>query len=204
MNLILIYIILLIFISLIFSAVLTGFIRGLLRLRNNRVVVPTDWPSISVIVPARNEAAVLQRTLDSIFQQDYPGQWEIVVVDDRSTDETPHILSRLASENTRLRVITITDPRPASPKKNALARGIKASQGTIIVTTDADCVYDPHWLRSMITYMTPEVGVVAGLTEFDLPILPIPVWQKIQWLDFIVQQYMAAGAIGYGVPSSCN
>ena len=52
--------------------------------------------------------------------------------------------------------------------------------------------------------MTDGVGVVAGMTVFDLPEGPVPVWQKLQWLDFVVQQYLAVGAIGAGVPSSCN
>ncbi|MBU0508519.1 glycosyltransferase [bacterium] len=190
--------------SLVYAAVLSGFARGLRRLRRNVVIEPAEWPSVSVILPARNEAAVLERTLASLFQQDYPGDWEIVVVDDRSSDDTPRILEEIARSNGRLLAFRVTDPHPKSPKKNALALGIRESHGSIIVTTDADCTYSSGWLRSMISHMDPKVGVVAGLTMFELPTPRVPFWQKTQWLDFIVQQFMAAGAVGYGVPSSCN
>ncbi|MDD5088809.1 MAG: glycosyltransferase, partial [bacterium] len=194
----------LIAISAMYAAVLSGFLRGMARLKQNRSAEPNDWPSLSVILPARNEAAVLELTLRSLFKQDYPGEWEIIVVDDRSTDNTPQILTALSAETPRLRSLRITEARPRSPKKNALAAGIRAAHGSIIVTTDADCTYDPGWLRGMISHFTPDVGIVAGLTVFDLPDTPAPVWQKIQWLDFVIQQFLAAGAVGRGVPSSCN
>jgi cellulose synthase/poly-beta-1,6-N-acetylglucosamine synthase-like glycosyltransferase len=190
--------------SAIYGMVLLGFVRGMRKLGHNRVQRFIEWPSVSVIVPARNESEVLQRTLLSLLEQDYPGAWEVVVVDDRSTDGTVEILKEMSAVNGRLRFLTVTEPHPPSPKKNALALGIRESEGEIIVTTDADCVYDRGWLRSMVSHMTPEVGVVAGLTVFDLPTGPVPAWQKIQWLDFVAQQYLAAGAAGAGVPSSCN
>jgi cellulose synthase/poly-beta-1,6-N-acetylglucosamine synthase-like glycosyltransferase len=204
MTVIYFFLIILIAVSIVYGFVLWGFVRGMLKLRQNRVVQYNNWPSVSVIVPARNESEVLERTLDSLLQQNYPGDWEIVVVDDRSTDGTEAILHRLSETDSRLRCIRVTESHPLSPKKNALALGIRKSQGEIIVTTDADCVYDPYWLRSMITHMAPDVGVVAGLTVFDLPVDNVPAWQKIQWLDFISQQFLAAGAAGAGVPSSCN
>lgn len=191
-------------ITAIYALVLSRFIRGLRALRHQPISEPERWPAVSVVMPARNEADVLLRTLTSLLEQDYPGDWEIIVVDDRSTDNTPELLREMARSADRLRVVTISDPSPKSPKKNALARGIRTAAGEIIVTTDADCVYNEQWLRGMIMHMTPHVGVVAGITIFDLPLLPVPVWQKIQWLDFLVQQILAAGAAGAGVPSSCN
>lgn len=195
---------LLIAVSAVYGFVLLGFIRGMRKLRQNRFFPYRKWPSVNVIVPARNESEVLERTLYSLLEQDYPGDWEIIVVDDRSTDGTELILKRLAEEYSRIRYIQVTKPQPISPKKNALALGIRESSGEIIVTTDADCVYHQGWLRSMVSHMTPEIGVVAGLTVFDLPVKHVPEWQKIQWLDFISQQFLAAGAAGSGVPSSCN
>jgi cellulose synthase/poly-beta-1,6-N-acetylglucosamine synthase-like glycosyltransferase len=181
-----------------------GFRRGLRRLRRNKTRDFTEWPSLSVIVPARNEERVVERTLRSLFRQDYPGFWEIIVVDDRSTDETPRILRDLSAEESRLKFLTVTRPFPASPKKHALALGITEAKGEIIVTTDADCTYHPQWLRTMVSHMRDDVGVVAGLTVFDLPGERAPSWQKIQWLDFVAQQFLAAGAAGAGIPSSCN
>jgi cellulose synthase/poly-beta-1,6-N-acetylglucosamine synthase-like glycosyltransferase len=191
-------------VSLIYSSALWGFIVGLKRLRYNARVAFDQWPSVSVVIPARNEAEVLERTLDSLLAQDYAGQWEIVVVDDRSTDHTPNVLTRMAATSPVIRAVRVTEPNPPSPKKHALALGIRHATGEVIATTDADCLYDPSWLREMVSHLAPDVGVVAGLTVFDLPGERVPAWQKIQWLDFFAQNFLAAGAAGIGVPSSCN
>jgi cellulose synthase/poly-beta-1,6-N-acetylglucosamine synthase-like glycosyltransferase len=204
MTAIYLYVILLAGISAAYGLVLSGFLRGLRKVRFFARIDPVEWPTVSVIIPARNEAEVLERTLDSILRQDYPGGWDVIVIDDRSSDHTPSILQALAAAHPRLHYARVTEAHPVSPKKNALALGIKQATGEIVVTTDADCEYDPGWLRSMISYMAPDVGVVAGLTVFELPFGPVPAWQKIQWLDFVTQQYLAAGAMGAGVPSSCN
>ncbi|MBI5059176.1 glycosyltransferase [candidate division KSB1 bacterium] len=187
-----------------YTIVLAGFRRGLTALGGNRCMAPTNWPEVSVVLPARNEADVLERTLDSLRCQDYPGRWEIIVVDDRSTDSTPEILRLLQQRETRLKVVTIQALNPASPKKQALAAGIAASTGEIVVTTDADCEFQAGWLRTTVSHMTEGVGVVAGLTVFDLPTPYVPFWQKVQWLDFFVQNFLAAGAAGAGIPGSCN
>jgi cellulose synthase/poly-beta-1,6-N-acetylglucosamine synthase-like glycosyltransferase len=191
--------------TLAYGIVVSGFLRGLRKLRCFRQRTFEIWPTVSVVLPARNEAEVLERTLYSLFDQDYPGEWEIIVVDDRSTDETPRIIDRLSRLNPRLRFFRVNELNPRSPKKYALALGIRQSQADIVITTDADCEYDSGWIRVMVSYMTPEVGVVAGITAFDLPGEDDPpAWQKIQWLDFLAQQFLAAGAAGAGVPSSCN
>lgn len=120
----------------IYSGALLTFVAGLRKLKYNRRVEHKIWPSVSVIVPARNEAEVLERTLDSLLAQEYTGDWEIMVVDDRSTDETPFILAELQQREERIKVVTVIEKNPPSPKKNALATGIAASTGEIIVTTD--------------------------------------------------------------------
>jgi cellulose synthase/poly-beta-1,6-N-acetylglucosamine synthase-like glycosyltransferase len=190
--------------TVIYSGALGTFMVGLSRLARNRRVDHEVWPSVSVIVPARNEAEVLERTLNSLLAQDYAGDWEIVVVDDRSTDNTPIILSQMMLRESRIKVVTVIERNPPSPKKNALAAGITASTSEIIVTTDADCTYEKGWLNGMISHMTENVGVVAGLTIFDLPGTHVPLWQKIQWLDFFVQNFIAAGSMGLNHPASCN
>src|SRR5213078_2401030 len=54
---------------------------------------PTSWPSVRILVPARNEAAMLPRSLPALLAQDYPGEWRVVVVDDRSTDGSAEAVS---------------------------------------------------------------------------------------------------------------
>ena len=199
-----IFTIILALVSLVYAGALLGFVRGLRKLRHNRRTEFVTWPSVSIIMPARNEAEVLERTLHSLLAQNYPGDWEVIVVDDRSTDATPLLLESFVRESNRLHPVRVTEEYPRSPKKHALALGIKHSRGEIIATTDADCIYHPSWIREMVSHMVPDVGVVAGLTVFDLPDNHVPVWQKIQWLDFFAQNALAAGAAGAGIPASCN
>jgi cellulose synthase/poly-beta-1,6-N-acetylglucosamine synthase-like glycosyltransferase len=180
------------------------FAVGLLRTRKALRRDFQQWPSVSVVLPARNEAEVLERTIRSLLAQDYPGEYEIIVVDDRSSDATPAILAHYARTEMKLRFHRITESNPPSPKKHALAKGIEIATGEIICTTDADCVFHPLWLRGMISYFNDSVGVVAGLTRFKVVRGPEPFWQKVQNLDFMLQGYLAAGAIGMGITSSCN
>ncbi|MBK6766956.1 MAG: glycosyltransferase [bacterium] len=189
----------------IYSVMMVLFALGLRRLRQNQFTTPRGWPSVSVIIPARNEAEVLPWTLASLMRQDYAGDWEVIVVDDRSTDTTPQVLMGLESTYANLRVIRITEEPQGSPKKCALAAGIALSESEVIFTTDADCQYNERWLTEMVSHLTDEVGVVAGLTIFDLPdSARSPRWQKIQWLDFFVQNFLAAGSLGWGHAASCN
>ena len=191
--------------TLLYSVLMLLFAAGLTRLRRNRRIDFADWPSISVIVPARNEASVLPWALNSLMRQRYAGDWEVVVVDDRSSDQTPRVLRELCAKYSNLRIVRIDTFDGASPKKHALSAGIASSEKDIIVTTDADCQYHPDWLSGMISHLADDVGVVAGLTIFDLPnFKAAPVWQKIQWLDFFVQNFLAAGALGWNHAASCN
>jgi len=189
----------------VYAVVMSLFALGLRRLHRNKIETPASWPSVSVIIPARNEAEVLPWTLESLMRQRYAGKWEVIVVDDRSTDETPVVLRELQATYENLRVVRITQQPQGSPKKRALAAGIAESDADVIFTTDADCQYDAHWLSSMVQHLTDSVGVVAGLTIFDLPdFARVQRWQKIQWLDFFVQNFLAAGSLGWGHAASCN
>ncbi len=190
--------------SVVYAIVAFLFAAGLWKTRRALRRDFEQWPSVSVVFPARNEAGILERTIRSLLAQDYPGDFEIIVVDDRSTDSTHAILARFAREYERLRFRRVTDPNPPSPKKHALAEGIAMATGEIICTTDADCVFHPRWLRGMISYFDDRVGVVAGLTRFKIAQGREPLWQKVQNLDFMLQGYLAAGAIGLGVAGSCN
>jgi cellulose synthase/poly-beta-1,6-N-acetylglucosamine synthase-like glycosyltransferase len=174
-------------------------------LKRNAISDPLRWPSLSIVVPARNEAEVIPWSLRSLLKQDYPGEWEVIVVDDRSEDSTPDVLREWSSRDEHLRWIRIEEPAAPSPKKFALAQGIRLAKGEVILTTDADCRYSASWARGLIRHLQPDVGVVAGLTIFDLPgFRGVAIWQKIQWLDFFVQNFLAAGSLGWGHAASCN
>ncbi len=134
---------------------------GLLRLRK-----PSGQgkPSISVVVPMHNEELRVAQTLRALSLQDYQGDWEIICVDDRSTDQTAEIVRGQVERDSRFRLIQIDPQEPdiPSPKKRALARGMDAAKGEILATTDADCVPPRHWISTMAGCFVEGVDLVQG------------------------------------------
>jgi len=109
---------------------------------------PTDAhsPLISVIVPARNEGRNIERCTRALFAQTYPN-YEIIVVDDRSSDETPHILSELNEQGARMHVIQGAElPTGWAGKPHALVQGVKVARGEWLCFMDADTFAEPNLL----------------------------------------------------------
>jgi chlorobactene glucosyltransferase len=100
-------------------------------------------PSVSIVVPARNEERDVEASVRSYLAQDHP-DLEVVVVDDRSTDATPVILERLAREDRRLRVVPGVEPPTGwLGKPHALFQGAEAARGKLLLFADADVRYAP-------------------------------------------------------------
>lgn len=83
------------------------FVIGLLKTHRYKGVKAT--PTVSVVVPMRNEEEFALRTLEALAVQDYVGEWEVICVDDRSTDSTREILEKFAADHPRFRVLSL-DP----------------------------------------------------------------------------------------------
>jgi hopene-associated glycosyltransferase HpnB len=111
---------------------------------------PARWPSACVIVPARNESAYLPRTLPALLAQDYPGDWRVVVVDDRSLDDTAVVAAGLAND----RVIVVRGrplPEHWVGKVWAMAQGTEAAGETeYLLLADADIRLASHLLRRLV------------------------------------------------------
>lgn len=120
-----------------------------------------EYPFFSIIVPAHDEEKIIEQTVESLRHQDYPA-YEIIVVNDGSSDRTGSILDALvAKDPRRLKVIHLT---PNSGKAQALNAGITFSKGAFLLTIDADCILDPMVLRWMAWHLVrfPRVGAVTG------------------------------------------
>jgi len=109
-------------------------------------------PSLSIVVPARDEAASIGRALGSLLAQDYP-DLEVIAVDDRSTDRTGDVLREIAARDSRLVVLRV-DELPAGwlGKNHALWRGAERAMGEWLLFTDADVVFAPGALRRAVGY----------------------------------------------------
>lgn len=119
-----------------------------------------EYPFVSVIIPAHNERDAIRSTVTSALASNYP-DFEVIVVDDASTDETPQILQALAAIHSNLRVIIL---EKNMGKPNALRYGAMACQGEIVLTIDGDAVLDADAMRWMVKHFVdgPRVGAVTG------------------------------------------
>ncbi|GAB4402416.1 MAG: glycosyltransferase [Bacteroidia bacterium] len=160
------------------------------------------YPSVSVVIPARNEAAHLAHCLGTVLHQDYPGdRYEVILVNDHSTDATLPIAWAMTDRHPRLRVLNLAEEGINAYKKAALAAGIAAARGEIIVQTDADCEVGPDWLRTMVGHFGPRTGLVSGPVQ----LLYEDTWLgRFQALESMGLVALGAGSMAAGRPNMCN
>jgi 1,2-diacylglycerol 3-beta-glucosyltransferase len=125
------------------------------------LVKPDSYrPSISIIVPAHNEAAVIGASVQLLLQQDYPN-YELLVVDDRSTDGTENVLRSIRS-NTHCRYRYYTRSNGSTPGKSAvLNEALEQTEGEIIAVFDADAQIEPDFLSRMVPYFADSLTGAA-------------------------------------------
>ena len=160
---------------------------------------PEAFIKISVIIPARNEEENIGKLLSSIRRQTYPDHlYEVIVIDDHSTDNTATIVNAFSfAKLLRLEADNIN-----SYKKKAIETGIAAASGDLIVTTDADCIVQENWLRTIVAFKedTNAVFITAPVVmENDSTIL-----QTFQTLDFLVLQGITAASAQKRIHNMCN
>lgn len=135
--------------------------------KGNLNFLEDDLPPVSIIIRACNESANLRRNLESVLQQDYP-LFEVIVVNDGSTDESEAYLVELESKYHNLyHSFTPDQVRNLSSKKLAITIGIKASKYDWLVFTEANCHPDSNqWLRSMARNFTNTTDIVLGYSNY--------------------------------------
>ncbi|MBI4971205.1 MAG: glycosyltransferase family 2 protein [Candidatus Omnitrophica bacterium] len=124
-----------------------------------------EYPFVSILIPAHNEEAVIESTLDSMLDLDYPAdKLEIFVIDDESTDGTAKILDRYAKEYRRVKPIHVPKGQGRKGKAFALNRATKMSKGDIICIYDADNNPEPNALKYLVAELMsdPKISVVCG------------------------------------------
>ena len=123
---------------------------------------------VSVIICARNEAHHLEKFLPAVLSQDYP-RFEVVVVNDCSSDHTEQLLSEMALRYTHLRYTTIpSNEKFRHGKKLALTVGIKSAVHDHVLLTDADCYpASDQWLRKMVSHLGRDKEIVLGYGRYE-------------------------------------
>ncbi|HEX3386878.1 MAG TPA: glycosyltransferase [Mucilaginibacter sp.] len=122
---------------------------------------------VSVIISARNEAKNLPENLPVILEQNYP-DFEVIVVNDCSLDESEEVLKELCAKYPQLKVVNVTEhERFKTGKKFALTMGIKASKNEHLIFTDADCrPASANWISRMVANFSKETGIVLGYSPY--------------------------------------
>jgi chlorobactene glucosyltransferase len=170
-----------------------------------------DGPLVSVMIPARNEEKNIERCLNSLRNQEYRN-YEILVIDDNSTDNTPGILKRIAAEDKRIRVFR-GKPLPDDwfGKPFALHQLSQKAKGEILLFTDADTIHSPasvSWAVSNITGLKTDmvsgyvgqiflsfgevvtVPIMFFLTGFVIPLF-LNRFVKVHFFTSAIGQYIA-------------
>jgi len=158
-----------------FSGLTFAFYAGLRKTRRS-ALSSSELPFVSVVVPARNEEGKIRRCLESLLRQDYP-HYEIVVIDDRSTDSTGQIAKQLAAADARLKVISgSSTPAGWMGKCHAISQAVKQTSGSWIIFTDADTVHADNSLKDAVSQA---IAAGADLTSF-VPLQELgSTWERI-------------------------
>lgn len=132
--------------------------------------IPLDnYPFVSIMVPAHNECAVISRTVKALLKFDYPKeQFEIIVINDNSTDNTAEVLAQIQKDHPErmLIVVNTNNVVGGSGKSNALNIGYSVSRGTVFAIYDADNTPEPAALRILVEHLMADDSLGAVIGKF--------------------------------------
>lgn len=182
---------------------------GIFTLGWYRKPMTETWPGvpcrkISVVVAARNEESNMERLLNDLIRQDYPGDlFEIIIVDDHSTDHTARITKEFILDHPSSGIVFIlNNDEENRGKKASIELGISHARGEIVMTTDADCRMGKGWIRALAgRFHEEQVQMVFG---------PVTIRKQenftglFQALEFDGLVASGGGAALAGYPFLCN
>ncbi|KOV28536.1 glycosyltransferase [Streptomyces sp. H021] len=159
---------------------------------------PARWPTVAIVVPARDEAGVLPLSLPSLIAQDYPGEAEVILVDDGSTDGTGGLALRIAAGQPGLPLTVVSPGEPApgwTGKLWALRHGISlartahATEPDFLLLTDADIAHEPDSLRELVCAATSaDLDLVSQMARLRV----VGLWERLvvpAFVYFFAQLY---------------
>ena len=132
------------------------------KLKKHPIVVNENYkPLVTVMIPAHDEETVISNTVENILSMDYPN-FEIIVIDDRSSDNTASVIKDLETKHEQVRALI--REKDAFPGKSAVLNdALKIAQGEAILVFDADATVEPDFLNKLIPHLEPaDVGAVQA------------------------------------------
>ncbi|MFL5590637.1 MAG: glycosyltransferase [Ktedonobacteraceae bacterium] len=141
------------------------------------IPLPESPPHVSIIVPVRNEEATIDACVASLLAQDYP-DFDVTLIDDASTDATPHLLAEWARQDHRVQVHRVNHlPDGWAGKVHALHTGVMRTSAEWLLFTDADTRHAPHTLRLMAGHALAQqadlLSTRTTLMTLSGPLMPL-------------------------------
>jgi cellulose synthase/poly-beta-1,6-N-acetylglucosamine synthase-like glycosyltransferase len=161
-------------------------------------------PSSSILVALRNEAESVAACIESLLSLDYPlEKLQIILINDRSTDDTRTIINKYAERYPNITVLNIGKRLESmSGKTSAIAQGMDIATGELILITDGDSVVPRGWVKAHASYYQEDIGMVGGFTLLDNKHESASWFSRIQSLDWLYLLTVGAGGIAMGRPLS--
>jgi glycosyltransferase involved in cell wall biosynthesis len=116
------------------------------------------WPDLSIVMPVRDEADAIERSVAAVLVQDYPGSFEVLVADGASSDGTRQLLEAIAARDDRLSVLD--NPKGIVP--TGLNRALAESRGEVVMRVDGHCEVPPDYARRCVTALLDSGADCAG------------------------------------------
>ncbi|MFZ2285632.1 MAG: glycosyltransferase, partial [Bacteroidales bacterium] len=188
----------------LYSVVMLAFWLILRGKRDDQPSAAGALPKVTVVVAARNEEKVILQLLESLSRQDYPPElFDIIIVNDNSTDRTPIAVSgfiEMHRQQSAIRMRLIYNPFMG--KKRAIRYGIEKATGELILTTDADCIVGPGWVSAHAASGAPGSADMIVGEVYQRPAKGFVVLFGI--FEFSALQAVTEAAVRAGHPVMCN
>lgn len=156
---------------------------------------------VSVLIAARNEEKALPQLLKALTAQTYPQEnFEVIVIDDFSTDDTTAVVSTFSKPHIKL--IQPDVAANQSSKKRAIEAGVKVAKGPLLLITDADCLPGENWIKTMAAFYEQKKAVfIAAPVRFTHNKSLLQIFQA---LDFLTLQGITAASVAAHFHTMCN
>jgi cellulose synthase/poly-beta-1,6-N-acetylglucosamine synthase-like glycosyltransferase len=163
---------------------------------------PQNHPCVSVVIPARNESARIMSCITALEKLTYPkSNYEIVFVDDGSTDNTADLIEAFAARHENWRLLRFAKPTGSSGPMLSIAHGVLHSRYDIILRTDADCQVKLDWVQFMTAQFDAQTAMVLGICTMKVGPGPI---QDFLSFDNLVSGLLNSSFASLGFPTGCS
>lgn len=191
--------VLLIAVMALYLVMVAAFTVGYSRILEHKPIPSQHRYFISIVICLRNEEQNIASLFETIRALDYPtGYFEVVAVNDHSTDGTERELDHQCQQHRNLRIVNL--PHESEGKKAALSAGVSAARSSIIAITDADCRLPKYWLANINNLIGAKADIVCGPVAYH----PTSFFERLAAVEFASLSASGIGAAGIGMPIFCN